>query len=184
MRSAFCSAPTAATVPCIPGMPRCCGCLSGNAPLAISVVTTGIPVSSASSRSCAAARALITPPPTYSTGRLASLISRAASRTCLACGLVTGWYPGRSNGTGQLNSVVACMASLAMSTSTGPGRPVKATWNASPMVRAMSPALVTRKLCLVIGMVIPEMSASWKPSVPIRFEDTWPVIATIGTESM
>ena len=36
------------------------------------------------------------------------------------------------------------------------------------MVRAMSSGLVTRKLCLVIGIVIPEMSASWKPSVPIR----------------
>jgi len=26
------------------------------------------------------------------------------------------------------------------------------------------------ELCLVIGMVIPEMSASWKPSVPIRLD--------------
>ena len=40
-RSARCSAPTAATVPCMPGMPRCSGWLSGNAPRAISVVTTG-----------------------------------------------------------------------------------------------------------------------------------------------
>ena len=64
IRSACWSAPTAATVPCMPGMPMCCGCRSGNAPLAISVVTTGMPVSSASSRSWAAARALITPPPT------------------------------------------------------------------------------------------------------------------------
>ena len=71
-----------------------------------------------------------------------------------------------------------------MSTSTGPGRPVEATWKASPIVRAMSSALVTRKLCLVTGRVIPEMSASWNPSVPIRFEGTWPVIATMGTESM
>jgi len=86
--------------------------------------------------------------------------------------------------TGQLNSTVACSASLAMSTSTGPGRPVEAMWNASAIVRAMSSALVTRKLCLVIGMVMPEMSASWKPSVPISGVATCPVIATIGTESM
>ncbi len=46
-RSLFCSAPTAATVPCMPGMPRCSGWLSGKAPRAISVVTTGMPVSSA-----------------------------------------------------------------------------------------------------------------------------------------
>ena len=49
IRSLFWSAATAATVPCMPGMPRCCGWLSGNAPRAISVVTTGMPVSSASS---------------------------------------------------------------------------------------------------------------------------------------
>ena len=35
-------AATAATVPCMPGMPTCCGWLSGNAPRAISVVTTGM----------------------------------------------------------------------------------------------------------------------------------------------
>ena len=64
IRSAFCSAPTAATVPCMPGMPRCSGWLSGNAPRAISVVTTGAPVSSASCLSSADASALITPPPT------------------------------------------------------------------------------------------------------------------------
>ena len=52
-RSAFCRAPTAATVPCMPGIPTCWGWLSGNAPQAISVVTTGMPVSSASSSSSA-----------------------------------------------------------------------------------------------------------------------------------
>ena len=54
----------AATEPCIPGIPRCCGWLSGNAPRAIRVVTTGIPVSSASSSNSAVASPRITPPPT------------------------------------------------------------------------------------------------------------------------
>ncbi len=81
---------TAATVPCMPGMPRCCGWLSGKAPRAISVVTTGMPVMSASTRSSLDALARITPPPTYSTGRFASRTSFAASRTCFACGRVTG----------------------------------------------------------------------------------------------
>ena len=40
------------------------GWLSGKAPRAISVVTTGMPVSSASCSSSAVARALSTPPPT------------------------------------------------------------------------------------------------------------------------
>ncbi|RPK70186.1 hypothetical protein EES42_16900 [Streptomyces sp. ADI95-17] len=71
-----------------------------------------------------------------------------------------------------------------MSMSTGPGRPVEAMRNASATVRGMSSAFVTRKLCLVIGMVMPTMSASWKASVPIEAEGTWPVIATSGTESM
>ena len=31
---------------------------------------------------------------------------------------------------------------------------------------------------------MPTMSASWKASVPMRFEKTWPVMQTIGTESM
>ena len=52
------------------------------------------------------------------------------------------------------------------------------------MVRGMSAASVTRKLCLVIGIVMPRMSASWKASVPIAPLATWPVTATIGTESM
>ena len=89
-RSLRCNAPTAATVPCIPGMPMFCGWLSGNTPRAIKVVTTGMPVSSASSLSSDQARAFTTPPPTYSTGRRDSAMSRPASRTCLPCGLVTG----------------------------------------------------------------------------------------------
>ena len=48
----------------------------------------------------------------------------------------------------------------------------------------ISSGSVTRKLCLVIGMVMPRISASWKASVPIEALGTWPVIATIGTESI
>ena len=57
-------------------------------------------------------------------------------------------------------------------------------WKASAIVRGMSAGSVTRKLCLVIGIVMPRMSASWKASVPIIDAPTWPVIATRGTESM
>ena len=31
---------------------------------------------------------------------------------------------------------------------------------------------------------MPRISASWKASVPIAADGTWPVIATIGTESI
>jgi hypothetical protein len=69
---------------------------------------------------------------------------------------------------GHWNVVVACSASLDTSTSTGPGRPVEARWNASATARGISAGSVTRKLCLVIGIVMPRMSASWKASVPIE----------------
>ena len=35
----------------------------------------------------------------------------------------------------------------------------------------------------MIGIVMPRMSASWKASVPIAALGTWPVTATMGTES-
>ena len=57
-------------------------------------------------------------------------------------------------------------------------------WKASAIVCGMSAGSVTRKLCLVIGIVMPRMSASWKASVPIIAAPTCPVTATIGTESM
>ena len=40
------------------------------------------------------------------------------------------------------------------------------------------------KLCLTIGIVMPIVSASWKPSVPSRSVRTWPVMNTVGTESI
>ena len=51
-------------VPCIPGQPKNSGCVSGKAPLPISVVITGSPPVSASSRSSSQASPLIVPPPT------------------------------------------------------------------------------------------------------------------------
>ena len=125
-RSARCRAATADTVPCIPGIPKNCGCVDGNAPKAMRVVTTGIPVSSANSLSSCAALALITPPPTYSTGAFAEAISWAACAICRGCGMMLGLYPGRSISGGNLYATRAFCTSLGISTSTGPGRPVDA----------------------------------------------------------
>ena len=47
----------------------------------------------------------------------------------------------------------------------------------------MSATSRIRKLCFTIGIVMPKMSTSWNASVPISAVGTWPVIATIGTES-
>ena len=71
-----------------------------------------------------------------------------------------------------------------MSTSTGPGRPVDAISYAAAMAPGISDASFTRNECFVTGIVIPTMSASWNASVPMSVENTWPVIASSGTESM
>ena len=47
----------------------------------------------------------------------------------------------------------------------------------------MSSVLLTRKLCLVTGSVMPVMSTSWKASVPSTLLETLPVMQTIGMES-
>ena len=72
-----------------------------------------------------------------------------------------------STASGHSQSIVWLAMSLGTSTSTGPGRPVVATWNASRMIRGMSCASVTSQLCLVTGMVMPTVSHSWNASVPI-----------------
>ena len=74
--------------------------------------------------------------------------------------------------------------SLGTSTRTGPGRPVVAMWNASRTIWGMSCASVTSQLCLVTDMVMPVVSHSWKASEPIAVLGTWPVMQTIGIESM
>ena len=71
-----------------------------------------------------------------------------------------------------------------MSIRTGPGRPVVATWKASATTRGMSRTSVISQLCLVIPMVMPVMSLSWKASVPMAVVATWPVTTTRGMESM
>ncbi len=57
-------------------------------------------------------------------------------------------------------------------------------WKASRIVSTMSAGSFTRKLCFVTGIVMPVMSASWNASLPTTGVGTWPVIATIGTESI
>ena len=79
---------------------------------------------------------------------------------------------------------MANCTSFGMSTSTGPGRPCVATWNAWWMVSASLAVSLTSQLCLVQGRVMPTVSASWKASLPIMKVGTWPVSTTIGIESI
>ncbi len=84
---------------------------------------------------------------------------------------------------GHSQVIVWFATSFGKSTSTGPGRPVVATWNASRMMRGMSCASVTSQLCFVTGIVMPSVSHSWNASEPIELSATWPVITTSGIES-
>src|SRR3954454_2364507 len=123
------------------------------------------------------------------TGWAEARISSAALRIMAGAPFVLGWDPGRSRVSGQYHSMaelgfLGSTMSLGMSTRTGPGRPVVAMWNASRIALGMSWAEVTSRLCLVMPMVMPVMSASWNASVPRADVGTWPVITTIGTESM
>src|ERR1700741_3155707 len=68
---------------------------------------------------------------------------------------------------GEVSVPLANWTSLGMSTTTGPGRPVVATWKASWMVAASSLTSFTSQLCLVQGRVMPTVSHSWKASEPI-----------------
>ena len=73
---------------------------------------------------------------------------------------------------------------MGTSTSTGPGRPVDARWNAWRIARGISAGVITSSLCFVAERVMPTVSHSWKASLPMAWVGTWPVMATIGMESM
>ena len=51
-------------------------------------------------------------------------------------------------------------------------------------MRARSSTFFTSQLCLVQGRVMPTVSHSWKASLPMRCVGTWPVMHTMGMESI
>jgi hypothetical protein len=80
--------------------------------------------------------------------------------------------------------MVEVAMSLGKSMRTGPGRPVVATWKAAATTLGMSSTSLINQLCLVIPMVTPVMSHSWKASVPMEPVATWPDTTISGVESM
>ncbi len=84
------------------------------------------------------------PWPARMTGRDAELMSSSALAT--ETGLIgrSGRACGRGAAASQSNSQAVCWASLVMSISTGPGRPLAAMWNASRTAGPTSCARVTR----------------------------------------
>ena len=132
----------------MPGRPMQSGCESGKTPLAISVVTTGICTASATRiRSAGSTFAETAPPPTYSTGRSAARIASAAVIICWDGRAARACSPG-CRPAGQPNANSASCRSSGMSISTGPGRPLRAMWNASLTMRGMSSARSTSQRVL------------------------------------
>ena len=70
-----------------------------------------------------------------------------------------------------------------MSTTTGPGRPLRAMWNAVRSVCSTLVSSVTRKTCFAQAAMMLKTGASWNASVPIAIRGTCPQMSTIGTES-
>src|ERR1700674_4895323 len=70
-----------------------------------------------------------------------------------------------------------------MSTTTGPGRPVRAISNAVRTVASSRAGSVTRNTCFATGPMIADTGASWNASEPIAAVGTWPQMTTTGTES-
>ena len=156
----------------MPGMPRCCSCESGNAPRAISVVTTGIRVRSAKRQQLRGGARL----EGAATDVEHRALGPADQRHRAGDGVLVERRPRVDSPAGRTprsvdgyhQSIIDWVTSLGTSISTGPGRPVVARWNAAATARGISWADFTRKLCLVMPIVMPVMSHSWKASVPIE----------------
>ena len=165
----------------MPIMPRWRGCAAGKEPRPSSVLATGMPWASANAITSVSAAAWAMPWPARMTGFWEPWMRATASRMAEDSARSMGWGRwGVGAAASKEKGAVACWASLVMSTRTGPGRPCCAIWKARRTAGAMSSARVTRKLCLVMGRVMPVMSTSWKASEPRTLDETWPVIATTG----
>jgi hypothetical protein len=70
-----------------------------------------------------------------------------------------------------------------MSTTTGPGRPVRASSKAARMMPSSFSGSVTRNTCLATAPITEAIGASWKASEPMAARGTWPQMTTRGMES-
>ena len=72
---------------------------------------------------------------------------------------------------------------MGRSISTGPGRPLRMTWNACWNTMGTSAGSRTQTDHLVTPLLIVSISTAWKSSLCIRARGAWPVTHRIGTES-
>ncbi len=89
-----------------------------------------------------------------------------------------------STDSGQYQSIDSCRTSFGRSRRTGPGAAGLRDVEGLTDEAGMSCALITSSLCFVTVRVMPTVSHSWNASVPMAGRETWPVMQTIGIESM
>ena len=75
------------------------------------------------------------------------------------------------------------MTSSGRSISTGPGRPERATRNASRKTHGIWAVSLTCTDHLVTGLAISTMSTAWKASLWSTAVGAWPVMQMMGIES-
>ncbi len=180
MTSASTKAWRADSLPCMPIIPSERGCSSGIAPLAMMVVATG--AMSISARRSTSGQELDhrAPPPTSSRGRSALfsilIASESAERSSSGGGM---WNVCRNASSGTC----LFMTSLGRSMWTGPMRPVVAMLTPRLTASGISAGFRHRKLCLVIGIMRENESASWNALLPMEPVATCPVRTSMGDES-
>ena len=128
----------------MPIMPRFSRCDAGTPPMPSSVIAIGISARSANCLTIDEAFDRMMPWPARMTGRCAELINSRARAIDAEFTTHSGRACGLGAAASQLKSHDDCCASLVMSISTGPGRPLAAMWNASRTAGARSCARVTR----------------------------------------
>ncbi len=101
IKSASAVAKLAATVPCIPSIPRLRSSSLGNTPSPNKVVVTGIFAFLANSLKSSVEPDFKTPAPAIINGFLAFLIRLIAVLICFGCPSIVGTYPGRSKSMAQ-----------------------------------------------------------------------------------
>ena len=114
--------------------------------------------------------------------RLEVAIKQAEEIGLLGNNILGSGFKGR--GSFLSYSAISEDASFVISTRTGPFLPLSAILNASLKVSARSSTWFTKKLCLVMDMVMPVMHTSWNASLPMRWSGTLDVMATMGMLSM
>ena len=148
-------------------------------PLAMKVLTTGMPWARDSSRSSLAALPRITPLPAKMSGKDAASMRRAADWRACRSG------DGRRGRSGRQRLALGRSSATSSGTSMwqAPGFSASATLKALRITSGMTTGISARVFHLVSGRMSSTMSTYWCDSLWTRSRPAWPVMATSGAWS-